>query len=1013
MNVFDTHAKIVSDYARYISSFIDIADQKIKETVEAELAKRKLWPQPLLQFNPAYAMAGSVTKIAKDGVLHEAVTDIFKDYQLYHHQLEAIKLGTAGRDFVVTSGTGSGKSLTYIASIFNHLLREPKSKGVTAIVVYPMNALINSQTNEFETYAKNYEKNTGQDFPITFGQYTGQEKEETRKAMRENPPHVLLTNYMMLELLLTRVQERSIRDSIYENLRFLVFDELHTYRGRQGADVAMLIRRIRAQCRQNVTCIGTSATMVSVGSLAFRREQVAQVATTLFGRLFGSDQIIDETLTRSLDFAGSLPSRQSLEQAITAGIDTSSGVENLRSHPVAVWLENRIALEEREGQLARRKPLRIEEVVSALAKDSGLEVSVCRNGLAQLLHWISTVNERLRKAGSRYTILPFKLHQFIAQTGSVYTTLDQDEHRFITLEPGIYKQDDKNKPIFPNVFSRATGHPFICVTRNGDKLEPREFRENSDNVEDATDGYLIVGEDVWDPEDDLDNLPEAWLRTNKKGTFPDTKKAPFFPTKLFFDEYGNCSDTQPMKFWGWFMRAPLLFDPTGGVFFDAKDREGAKLAKLGSEGRSTSTTITAFSILNRLHDAGYQPKDQKLLSFTDNRQDAALQAGHFNDFVQVVQFRAGLRKALAITPDNTLTYASIGEAIFKALSLPFCDFGNRDEEPALATVRRGYEQTFQAYLFYRAVADLRRSWRIVLPNLEQCGLLDIDYTNLDEIVAEKAFWSDMPLVCDLSLADRRDFLARILDFFRLEFALHSENFLTPTRLKEYEKHFQEQLRAPWTLDRDEPLREPCVIRLDPLHRSARLASKSMGPASALGKYIKHIANQKGFSLDSLRGDGYRNFILKLMRKLHEADYLVEQTARSSKNTDVPVFRLRIEKMLWRLGDGKTVKADVIKRRSYKDQQPKPNEFFREMYCRDFSPAKRLRAADHTGQLNVSDRQDREDRFRAEWPDEAKIRSQSISALFCSPTMELGIEYRNRATSPLPRKTALFITPSNM
>ena len=86
--------------------------------------------------------------------------------------------------------------------------------------------------------------------------------------MREHPPQILLTNYMMLELLLTRLRERPIRDGIYENLRFLVFDELHTYRGRQGADVAMLIRRIRAQCGQSVVCIGTSATMVSVGSLA-------------------------------------------------------------------------------------------------------------------------------------------------------------------------------------------------------------------------------------------------------------------------------------------------------------------------------------------------------------------------------------------------------------------------------------------------------------------------------------------------------------------------------------------------------------------------------------------------------------------------------------------------------------------------------------------------------------------------------------------------------------------------
>ena len=364
----------------------------------------------------------------------------------------------------------------------------------------------------------------------------------------------------------------------------------------------------------------------------------------------------------------------------------------------------------------------------------------------------------------------------------------------------------------------------------------------------------------------------------------------------------------------------------------------------------------------------------------------------------MVQLRAGIRKALAIAPEHTLTYANIGEAVFKALALPFLDFGNRDLAPALATVRRDYEQTLQAFLFYRAVADLRRSWRIVLPNLEQCGLLVVDYLHLDDIVAEDGFWADLPLVCDLSHVDRRDFLSTILDFFRLEYALHSENFLTPSRLKENEKDFRERLKAPWTLDRTEDLGEPCVIRLEPLHRSARLASKSMGPASALGKYVKYVVNQEGLDLD-LRGDRYRDFIMQLMSKLKEADYLFEQTARSEKNAEVAVFRLRIEKLLWKLGDGEMVKADVIKRRSYKDQNPKPNKFFRDMYRREFSPSKRLRAEDHTGHVKTEDRRDREDRFRADWfldearkqPDETRIRTESISALFCSPTMELGID----------------------
>ena len=116
---------------------------------------------------------------------------------------------------------------------------------------------------EIERYKEGFEKSTGKPFPISFGKYTGQEDDEERKRLQENPPDILLTNYMMLELILTRIREKGLPDTIYAGLRYLVFDELHMYRGRQGADVAMLIRRIKAQCANPVTCIGTSATMVS------------------------------------------------------------------------------------------------------------------------------------------------------------------------------------------------------------------------------------------------------------------------------------------------------------------------------------------------------------------------------------------------------------------------------------------------------------------------------------------------------------------------------------------------------------------------------------------------------------------------------------------------------------------------------------------------------------------------------------------------------------------------------
>src|SRR5206468_7960025 len=128
----------------------------------------------------------------------------------------------------------------------------------------PMNALANSQDEELRKFLeKDYPEGRS---PVRFARYTGQEKADSREAIRGAPPDILLTNYMMLELLLTRAEDRELVRAA-QGLRFAVFDELHTYRGRQGADVALLIRRCqRAFGGHDIVCVGTSATMASAGS---------------------------------------------------------------------------------------------------------------------------------------------------------------------------------------------------------------------------------------------------------------------------------------------------------------------------------------------------------------------------------------------------------------------------------------------------------------------------------------------------------------------------------------------------------------------------------------------------------------------------------------------------------------------------------------------------------------------------------------------------------------------------
>ena len=242
MDVFKLRKRLVDDYKSYTRSFIKIRDPRIKGFVDVHLDGEGFWPEPLLQLNPAFSPGGTIDDLVEQGVLEEECSRIFRvressadrrgsQLPLHRHQREAILTAHAERSYVLTTGTGSGKSLGYIVPIVNRVLRSGSGRGVQAIIVYPMNALANSQHEELGKFI-NAAYPQGQ-APVRFARYTGQEGREAREQLRNDPPDVLLTNYMMLELMLTRVEDRQLVRAA-QGLRFLVFDEMHTYRGRQG-----------------------------------------------------------------------------------------------------------------------------------------------------------------------------------------------------------------------------------------------------------------------------------------------------------------------------------------------------------------------------------------------------------------------------------------------------------------------------------------------------------------------------------------------------------------------------------------------------------------------------------------------------------------------------------------------------------------------------------------------------------------------------------------------------------
>ena len=192
-----------------------------------------------------------------------------------------------------------------------------------------MNALANSQ---YEELGKGYAEGRA---PVRFARCTGQERGAEREAIRSDPPDVLLTNDMMLELMLTRIEDRELVRAA-QGLGFLVFDELHTCRGRRGADVAMLIRRCRRAFGNSVTfgngvassagviCVGASATMASGGSSEEQRHEVAKVSRSLFGADFTPEQVIGETPQRA-------PGGRLLSHARTPSLRPLPGAQVSRS----------------------------------------------------------------------------------------------------------------------------------------------------------------------------------------------------------------------------------------------------------------------------------------------------------------------------------------------------------------------------------------------------------------------------------------------------------------------------------------------------------------------------------------------------------------------------------------------------------------------------------------------------------------------------------------------------------
>lgn len=998
MNVFELRNQLVNDYKSYISSFIQIRDVKIHAYVEDQLRQGLLWPEPLIQLNPAFQFGHFVDELVEQGVLHKTCKQIFKRksendiagarLRLYQHQEDAIHVAQSEKNYVLTTGTGSGKSLSYIIPIVDFVLKNGSGKGIQAIIVYPMNALANSQRGELEKFINlGFPDEKG---PVTFARYTGQEGDDEKNRIMSNPPDILLTNYVMLELILTRQEEKKTLVNSAQGLRFLVLDELHTYRGRQGADVAMLVRRVRnALNATNLQCIGTSATLSSAGGFDQQRRDVAAVASKLFGDTVLPESIIGETLRRStaeMDFDNS-DALEKLKERIHAPDTKFASYGEFVNDPLASWIESNLGLKtDEQGRLVRAKPQRMVGeggAAPALSQLTGLPETDCAAAIAQtLISGYDTINTETGMPS-----FAFRLHQFFNRGDTVYASIEKEDERYFTTHGQLYApKSNRSRALIPLAFCRECGQEYYIVRKiiNQDSRRvafiSREFTDRNDDEGTET-GYLYLSTtNPWASDSSIyDRLPEDWLEERNGGIEVKKSQQKNLPHPFRLTPSGEEAEDGIQVY---FTEGKFRFCLNCGVSYNPRQSsEFAKLTQLSSGGRSTDTTILSLNLIRYLRNNPLlQSKDKvkKLLSFTDNRQDASLQAGHFNDFVEMVSLRAAIYKAVAQAGTAGIHHDVLTQKVFETLDLDFSYYA------VDATVRFAQksetERALREALGYKIYRDLQRGWRITSPNLEQCGLLDIQYVSLEEVCSAEDLWHNVhPALAGATPETRQQVCRVLLDFMRRELAIKVD-YLDAAYQESMKQLSSQRLEPPWALDETEKLDHSAILFPRPRGQESDYGGNVyLSSKGGYGQYLRRNATFPDYPAPLKTSDA-SEMIQQILNALRTGG-LVEIVQEAKDPTEVNGYQVPASAMVWKVGDGSKPFHDIIRVPRLPAEGARTNQYFIDFYKSVANDMHGLEAHEHTAQVPNDVREKREQDFR-----EGKL-----PVLYCSPTMELGVD----------------------
>lgn len=1029
MQPFVVAEALTKAYQQYVEAGFPLKAGRLRQDLDRMIREEDLlWRGPYVSLSRSFVKATGVPTLVRAGALAPEMATLFGHFEdLYLHQGQAMDQIGSGINTIVATGTGSGKTESFLLPIVDYCLRHRHESGVKAILIYPMNALINDQLKRLRDLL-------GGKKLVTFGRYTGEtpheagvhppeipaEERYNRQELRDHPPDILLTNYTMLEYLLLRKRDQEIFKG--HKPHFLVLDEVHTYTGILGAEVACLLRRLKAHCvigEGELVCIGTSATVKGGSEDGRSRRELASFASDLFGEPFDPNRIITETPERLPAPSGRAHPMPLLSPSDLEGIDLTEPQAVRKLAQRALGVDPGAADPARKlWHLIKENPLfmlmeqwleapsSLNDLVARLAEYREAAVAqreqILREALALLLLGSAAINSKGEPRFKPKIHIFFRgLNSLAACTHGACETAYPDGQT--TCTDSSHNHECQTLPV---AVCRSCGTDYRLGYL---PVEDRSMLEKKPNILKmgnlALEGVRPEGK----PSLPVFLYPgeESDFLTDGDGQRVTTRQYQVCPRCLvarpLLDGAACCTDPECN-------REPLrpFHAFFGGVVCPACGAQGhGKHPEIITTFRSAvspSVSVLTSALFAHLKGATGETDGQKLLIFSDSRQDTAHQAGYIRDRQQVfaerqVAYRSIQeyeatrpgRVVLAELAKQAYLWAEdrFGRAGAYALLTPV-DIQPVDDRGIIAPMSTVSD-------FYRNRTIERLEWDVALEfsqkgqqrySLERLGLIGVNYWGLSDLAAKSP-----PKLGAFGCTNAQQveaILRTILDYARFQQAvlfsalrtyLDNNHPLVKQGVVRPNKYTRTPVGV--NLYKDDRATGYRIVGLVPQDADKYESSLTAAVRKALPRLTRPEAARfvetafdilkQGYLIqtDLVPGKGARKAAYMVDPKV------IELTADGSRY-QCPSCR-RVQSYLLTTVAGDPVCASWRCKGTPQPHTPDLDSFYVSTY-RVMDP-QNIMAYEHSGQLSGRERESIEDRFR----------EGVINALVCTPTLEMGID----------------------